>query len=158
MTDHNIRGLRESAKNSVYLVKIKNMKRSHLLVSLLVGCLAVSCATTKEFPVSDVVPAADINLKIKEDKNENFKITIKAKHLASPERIRPAANYYVVWLDTYDGYKNVGQLRSKNGKKASLETLSPYQFTEILITAEQSGDAAYPDGTIISRTTYIHKD
>lgn len=129
------------------------MRRSTLLVQASLILLMVSCATTAEFPVSDVVPAADISLKVKEDKNENYKISIKAKHLAHPDRLRPQASYYVVWVDTYDGYKNVGQLRSKNAKKASLETLSPYEFNEILITAESSGDASYPEGAIISRTT-----
>lgn len=119
--------------------------------------LIASCATTADFPVSDVLPAADITLKVKEDKNENFRISVKASNLASPDRLNPPANYYVVWVDTYDGYKNVGQLKNKNAKKAELETLSPFEFKEVVITAEQSGDAAFPEGLVISRTTVFDK-
>jgi hypothetical protein len=133
------------------------MKRIHVYLLSFLTLLITSCATTGKFPVSEVIPAADIDLKVKEDKNENFKISINAKHIASPDRLTPPASYYVVWVDTYDGYKNVGQLRSKNAKKAELQTLSPFQFHEILITAESNGDASYPEGVIISRTTFEHK-
>lgn len=133
------------------------MKRTNIFLGSLLFLFATSCATTGKFPVSEVIPAAEIDLKVKEDKNENFKININAKHIASPERLNPPANYYVVWVDTYDGYKNVGQLKSKNAKKAELQTLSPFQFHEILITAETNGDASYPEGVIISRTTFEHK-
>ena len=133
------------------------MKHINIFFGVLLALLVSSCGTTREFPVSDVIPAADIDLKVKEDKNENYKISIKAKHIASPERLNPSASYYVVWVDTYDGYKNVGQLRSKNAKKAELQTLSPFEFNEILITAETNGDASYPEGVVISRTTFDHK-
>lgn len=133
------------------------MKRFNLLLASLLALLITSCATTGKFPVSEVIPAADIDLKVKEDRNENYKISINAKHIASPDRLNPPASYYVVWVDTYDGYKNVGQLRSKNAKRAELQTLSPFEFNEILITAETNGDASYPEGVIISRTTFDHK-
>ena len=134
------------------------MRTSKIILAFCLVFLLASCATTADFPVSEMVPAAEISLKVKEDKNKNYKISIKAKHLASPERLATPASYYVVWLDTYDGYKNVGQLRLKNAKKASLETLSPYEFQEILITAEQTGDAAYPQGEVIARSSFISKE
>ena len=132
------------------------MKRTNIFLGALLFLMVTSCGTTGKFPVSDVIPAADIDLKVKEDKNENYKISVKAKHIASPDRLNPPASYYVVWVDTYDGYKNVGQLRSKNAKRAELQTLSPFAFNEILITAESNGDASYPEGVVISRTTFDH--
>lgn len=133
------------------------MKNLNFYFGVLLTLLVTSCATTGKFPVSEVIPAAEIDLKVKEDKNENYRISINARHIASPDRLTPPASYYVVWVDTYDGYKNVGQLRSKNAKKAELQTLSPFQFSEILITAETNGDASYPEGMVISRTTFEHK-
>jgi len=129
------------------------MKKTTVFLGALLVMMVTSCATTGKFPVSEVIPAADIDLKINQDKSENYKISVKARHIASPDRLTPPASYYVVWVDTYDGYKNVGQLRSKNAKKAELQTLSPFQFNEILITAETNGDASYPEGVVISRTT-----
>jgi hypothetical protein len=133
------------------------MGKIYYLFAGMLAVLFTSSATTVKFPVSEVVPAAEINLKVKEDKNENYKITVNAKHIASPERLNPPASYYVVWVDTYDGYKNVGQLRSKNAKKAELKTLSPFQFNEILIAADTNGDASYPESIVISRTTVDNK-
>lgn len=123
----------------------------------LIGALALmlaSCGTTAKFPVSDVVPAADFSVKKRQDKNDNFKIQITAKNLASPERLNPPRSSYVVWIKTYEGYRNIGQLNIKNAKKAELNTLSPHPFTEVLITAEDSGATDSPAGPYITSTIF----
>lgn len=123
----------------------------------LIGMLALmvtSCGTTVKLPVSEVTPAAEITVNRRADKNDNYKINVTAKYLASPERLSPPKNSYVVWVKTYDGYKSVGQLSINNAKKAELKTLSPHAFSEVLITAEDSGNTTQPTGTYISSTNF----
>ena len=45
-----------------------------ILVSIVMMFLLTSCATITKFPVSNVVPTADITAKIKKDKQNNFEI------------------------------------------------------------------------------------
>jgi len=115
--------------------------------------LVASCTSTTKFPVSDVTPAAEITVNVKQDKSNNSVISVTANHLASAERLSPPKNIYVVWITTSDnGVKNIGQLISKNDKTATLETLTSFNPVEVFITAEDEGDVSYPSGIEISRT------
>ena len=114
-----------------------------------------SCATTSKFPISDITPAAEITAKIKQDKNKNYVVEVTANSMASATRLNPPKSTYVVWIVTENnGTKNIGQLKSKNGKKSYLKTISPYYVNEIFITAEDQGDISYPYGIEISRTRF----
>jgi len=116
--------------------------------------ILTSCATTTKFPISNIVPAAEIVAKIKQDKNKNYAIEIIAKNLASPDRLNPPKNNYSVWMVTEKNEtKNLGQLINKNAKKAVLKTTTPFQVVEIFITTEERGDASYPSGDEITRVT-----
>ena len=99
-------------------------------------------------------PAADISATKKIDKQKNYKIKLKADNLASADRLSPPRKNYVVWIVTSDGTKNIGQLEPKNGKKTTLTTMTPFNPTEIIITAEDKGDVSYPSDTEISRATF----
>lgn len=116
--------------------------------------LATSCSSVIKFPVSDITPAATISADIKKDKNENYDISVSANDLAAPDRLNPPMKVYVVWIHTKDNEaKNIGQLKNKNAKKASLETVSSFEPRDIFITAEEKGDASYPEGIEISRVS-----
>jgi hypothetical protein len=124
---------------------------------LIIGSLAflMSCATTTKFPVSDIVPAAEITARKKQDKNNNYVIELTAKNLAEASRLKPPMNNYSVWIVADNGtIKNVGQLTNKNAKKAVLKTVTPFNANEIFITAEERGDLSQPSGVEISRTTF----
>jgi hypothetical protein len=126
---------------------------NYTLIGMLL-LLVTSCGTTVTLPVSEVTPAAEITVKRKADKSDNYKINVTAKYLASPERLSPPRSAYVVWIKTSDGYKSIGQLGINNAKKAELNTLSPHAFSEVLITAEDSGNTTQPTGTYISSTNF----
>lgn len=112
-----------------------------------------SCATSATFPVSSLVPAADISAKKKTDSNKNITLEITAKNLASPDRLNPSGNNYSVWIVTEEhGIKNVGQLIIDNAEKSTLKTVTPFDFDELFITVENQGDLKYPTGTEVSRT------
>jgi hypothetical protein len=116
--------------------------------------LFISCATTVSFPISDVVPAAEITAKIKQDKHDNHVIELTAEKLADPGRLNPPKNNYSVWVITDEGRtRNVGQLADIKSRKATLTISSPFDVSEIFITAENKGNLTYPAGIEISRTT-----
>jgi len=125
------------------------------IFSFIVMFLIVSCATKAKFPVSSVTPAAQITVKMKKDKNENYAISVTANYLASAERLQTPMKTYVVWVKTKDNsIKNIGQMSSKNPKKSTLQTVTSFQPIEIFITAEHEGNISYPSGTEISRTNF----
>lgn len=114
--------------------------------------MVTSCATTAKFPISTVVPAAEIKAIKKTDSNKNSTLEIVAKNLASPERLNPPGKVYSIWIITNDsGIKNVGQLLIENGKKSKFKTVTPFDFSEVFITVENEGDLKLPIGSEISR-------
>jgi hypothetical protein len=134
---------------------MKTMKTIKFLAIIGVVALMTSCASTARFPVSSAVPAADITATKKQDKNKNYVIELTARNLAVASRLNPPKNNYSVWIIVENGATvNIGQLINKNAKKAVLKTVTPFNVTEILITAEDQGNSNYPSGTIISRTTF----
>ncbi|MFA5971375.1 MAG: hypothetical protein WC780_03400 [Lentimicrobiaceae bacterium] len=126
----------------------------NVILSLVLMFLVAACTLTTKFPISSVTPGAEITANVKLDKSNNHVISVTANHLASAERLTPPKNTYVVWITTSDnGVKNIGQLKSKNNKTATLETLTSFNPVEIFITAEDKGDVSYPSGIEISRAT-----
>ena len=131
------------------------MKAVKSMIFAAVVLFLSSCASTTKFPVSAVTPAAVITATKKTDKNNNFKIDVKALHLSSPDRINPPKKVYVVWVVTDDnGVKNIGQLTNKNAKTAKLYATTAFNVAEIFITAEEQGNVSSPEGTEISRTNF----
>jgi PBP1b-binding outer membrane lipoprotein LpoB len=112
-----------------------------------------SCATNTKFPVSSVVPAANISAKKKTDKQQNFTLEITSENLASASRLSPPGNNYSIWIVTKAyGVKNVGQLTIKNARKTTFKTVTAFDFNEVFITVENQGNLLYPQGTEIART------
>ena len=131
------------------------MKTIKVLLFATVVLFLTSCASTARFPISSVTPAAQITSKMKKDKNKNYVIEVKAKNLASANRLDPPKNNYVVWIVTENnGTMNIGRLSNKNAKKSILKTSTPFAVREIFITAEDQGDITYPSGVEISRTHF----
>lgn len=131
------------------------MAKFKMLAIISAIALITSCTSTEKFPVSNSVPAADISVKKKQDKNNNYIIEIVARNLAEASRLNPPKNNYSVWIVAENGTtKNVGQLNNKNVKQAVLKTVTPFNVKEIFITAEDQGNLNYPAGTEISRMRF----
>jgi PBP1b-binding outer membrane lipoprotein LpoB len=130
------------------------MKTKKFLSIVFFAFFLASCSSVTKFPVSNAVPAADITVKKKQDKNNNFLIEVTAVNLAEASRLNPPKNNYSVWIVTDNGStKNIGQLQNQNAKKAVLKAVTPFTVSEVFITAEDHGDLVYPSGTEISRTS-----
>ncbi len=123
------------------------------LLFLTLAVLISSCVSSKKFPTSSVVPAANITAKKRVDNQKNFSLEITSQNLASPDRLNPPGSNYSVWIVSKEhGTKNVGQLIVENGKENKFKTVTPFDFDEIFITVENQGDLQYPRGVEIART------
>ncbi len=117
-----------------------------------------SCSQKIAFQNSTVVPAAQGIVTIKKDNNKNYAIKIKISNLAEVQRLQPAKNVYVVWIETEENrIKNIGQIKSNTGfisskLKASFETVTSFQPTKVFITAEENQDVVYPGYQMVLTT------
>jgi hypothetical protein len=131
------------------------MKTIKNFILIVLTVLISSCASIANFPVSSIVPAAEIKAKKKQDQNSNYIIELTAENLAEASRLNPPMNNYSVWITVESGgIKNIGQLSNKNAKTAVLKSLTPFNVMEIFITAEKQGNLTYPEGVEISRTKF----
>lgn len=128
---------------------MKSIKMMTIAMGLL---LITSCVSSIKFPVSPLVPAAEISATKKETVNKNYDIEVTANYLANPNRLAPPKNFYVVWIVTdKNGIKNIGQLIQNRTRKVVLKTTTPFNVKEIFITAEDRGNITVPTGTEITR-------
>jgi hypothetical protein len=117
-----------------------------------------SCARKISFQNSEIAPAAEGRVKVKKDGNSNYEIKIDLNNLAHSERLTPARNVYVVWMETDQNMtKNIGQINSSknfmsNKLKASFETVSSFKPVKIFITAEDEASISSPGNTIVMTT------
>ena len=119
--------------------------------------LLSGCATRAKFVSSPVVPAAQGQVKVKKDNNNNYRLSIDVENLAEPKQLPQPRNVYVVWADTPNGVQNLGQLKVDKGflsgkLKASLETLTPYKPSRVFITAEDVATVSYPGSYTVLNT------
>lgn len=155
MTIHYKRGEFRKTLRVGININITTMKYIKNVLAIVLVVFLTSCATTMKFPTSATTPAADIEVKRKADKNGNFEVSVTAKNLASAERVDPTKSLYVVWIVTEsEGTRSIGQLTNKNAKTAVIETLTPFAFTEVFITAESQADISYPSGVEIGRVIF----
>lgn len=135
------------------------MKTIHKLSLVLLIALLGSCATTVQFPVSQIVPAADGEVKLKQDRNGNYLIDLSVKHLASPERLNPPRSQYIVWVQDETGkHHNIGRLAINNSRAGSLKATTPHKPSQIFITAQDAGNITWPGRHELFRTDRLNLD
>lgn len=129
------------------------------IVVLCTGALFITaCSHKMGFQPSSVVPAADGDVKVKKDDNNNYRVEVKITHLAPSDKLQPPRQTYVVWIETeQSGLKNLGQLNSGTGflsntLKAELNTVTPYKPTRLFITAEDDPRINYPSALVVLST------
>lgn len=127
------------------------MRRLHLfaaaLVALMLGC---SSEQTVKLSGSTHVPAAQGVVRIKSGTNNNTRLKINVEHLARPEQISSGAKALVVWAKPTAGGgdpQNLGALHVDDDLDGELDTVTPHQDFELMITAEPYATAAAPSGT-----------
>lgn len=112
----------------------------------------ISCNNSISFMTSAVVPAAQGNVKIKTDDNNNYQIRINVTGLAESSRLSPPKNTYVAWITTENGeVRNLGKLQTSK-LNASLKTVSSFKPVNVFLTAEDDGNILSPSGEVILKT------
>ncbi|HSH65307.1 MAG TPA: hypothetical protein VLB84_05775 [Bacteroidia bacterium] len=112
----------------------------------------ISCNNSISFMTSAVVPAAQGNVKIKTDDNNNYQIKINVSGLAESSRLSPSKNTYVAWITTENGeVRNLGKLQTSK-LNASLKTVSSFKPVNVFLTAEDDGNILSPSGEVILTT------
>lgn len=92
-------------------------------------------------------PGAQATIVIKQGKNNNEELDIKAQALAPPSSLNPAENVYVVWIQPPgQAPQNHGRLEVNQNEQAELHTETPYRRFKVFITAEQNPQAQMPMG------------
>jgi len=134
----------------------KRFKKITIAMALIAICFA--CEKNIPFEESTVVPAAQGNVSIKKDNNNNYALSVNISNLAEVNRLQPAKKVYLVWIETENHtYKNVGQIDSDKGfisskLKAKFETVTPFKPVKIFITAEDDLNTQRPAKQIILTT------
>jgi hypothetical protein len=133
--------------------------RWKLLISfiLFMGIAFGSTAQTIQFNTSTVAPAAEGQVKFKKDNNNNYSVDVVVENLASPKKLTPPKDNYIVWIESGDGTKNAGKISLSKPMlskvlKGSLTTISSAKPTKVFITAEMEGDVKEPGKTIVLET------
>ncbi len=124
---------------------------------VMVATFLMACNRKIAFITSAVVPGAEGTVKIKKDNNNNNAVEIKVINLAEPQQLAIPQNTYVVWMESSDGVKNIGQIRPSasllsSTRKGELETTTPFKPTRIFITAESDGNVQYPGNVVVLST------
>ncbi|MDQ2863230.1 MAG: hypothetical protein M3R50_06205 [Bacteroidota bacterium] len=139
---------------------LKTLSKGVFVVAtiLFISVTISSCARKMSFQNSSVVPGAEGKVKIKKDKNKNYKIDLNVIHLTEARRLSPPRQTYVVWMKTdNNGTKNIGNLNPSSGLfsktlKSSLQTVTPYHPESFFITAEDDASIQYPHGETVLTT------
>lgn len=143
---------------------MKTIKLNTLTKTLFLWVLAAviifsfySCETKTPFLTSSVVPAAEGDVTVKKDKNNNYVIKIKISNLAEIDRLQPPKKGYVIWMEWEQGFaKNIGLVSSSTQLNVSFETLSTLRPTRIFITAEEDEKVQYPGSMIVLTTAEMY--
>lgn len=133
-----------------------------IITSMLFILLTTSCSKKQKFLTSEVLPAAQGTVEIKQDNNNNYVIKIELSNLSPSSRLTPPANAYVVWMLTPNNEsRNLGQINSSkkfmsNRLDAEFEAVSAIKPAKIVITAEDDVSVQYPSfGDPILITDYL---
>ena len=135
--------------------------RTILSAALWIG-LAASCGRggSPKYPLasSPSAPGAQGNVNVEPGPNGNTRVAISVRHLAPPANISASATTYVAWIvpraastsrnadnqPTDMAPMNVGAINVDKNLNGTLETVTPFQQFDVMITPEPSPIAMRP--------------
>ena len=134
-------------------------KAAFLSTSLLITVFALTptltgCGGTRSYVLAgtDRTVGTDAELEVKKD-GANFAVTLDIENLPPPGRVSEGAETYAVWLRP-EGQATLllGQLNyDEDDREGHLETTTPHETFELLVTAERSAQAASPSEMVVLR-------
>lgn len=109
------------------------------VITLFAICLLAfaGCAQKVVFEGSPLLPAADAEVKVSVDRNENTLVELALKHVAPAQRLSPPKLLYVVWAESEEGRLfQLGQLRVNEDREGHFTGTAPLERLRLVITAE----------------------
>ncbi len=125
------------------------MRITRFIQIIIVTAFLSACASKTVFKTSKVVPAAEGEVRVKELKNGNYSIDVSVMNLASPEKLSPSREVYVVWNVGKEGKYNIGRLSMDEEMNGKLSTESPYEVVKIYISAENDSQVSKPGKIVL---------
>lgn len=146
---------KENAGKSPLAIKDAFKVLSYIFAAILIS----ACSNKITFPNSEVLPAAEAQVKIDKNNNNNYEVELEVDNIAKPDRLTPARKNYVVWMNTDShGTVNLGNLSINKKNSASLTTVTPYKPTRIFITAEDGLNVHQPSTQVVLNSGNIDVD
>ena len=135
------------------------MKHVAFVAMVALFLCAMEAAWGDEIPLiaSQNAAAGEGKVSFEHDRNKNTRFTVHTKHLARPESLTPAKAEYVVWVQPRGkDPQKVGTLKVNENLEGSVSGTTPYQTFDVIVTAEDSGNADRPSGPEMFRSTVQH--
>jgi hypothetical protein len=125
-------------------------KAASWAVVVALGLGAAGCGGGKSYALRPMerTSGAEGKLKVSDSDNGNKVVAVEMKHLPEPSAINGSYRTYVMWLRPAGQreYKNMGALRINDKREAKLETVTPFQNFDVLVTAEAEATGSEPKG------------
>jgi hypothetical protein len=121
--------------------------RSVLLIALFAMLFTMALSAETVHMVSDAsVPAAQGKVEVGHDDNGNTRLHVVVNHMARPERLTPAKQVYVVWIQQPGNEaQNLGTLQIGDHLKAELAATTPLKDNYmVFVTAEDNPQVTMP--------------
>lgn len=143
---------------------MKSMAKQNLLQAgvffsiILFIVTAQGCAKKVNFQTSQIAPAATGEVKIKKERNANYKIDVSIRHLASPDKLATSRKFYIVWVEMGEANpRNLGIIKSSSSLlsstlKGSLTAVVTAKPKKVFITAETESNVTQPGFPIVLTT------
>lgn len=111
------------------------------------------CATAPQLMMSTArSPGTEVSISMRQEKNGNVEMTVRAEHLPPPERLASGLKTYVVWI-TPKGSEhpyNAGMLRATVSQQGKLQVLTSQTSFIVSVTAEERGDVLTPSSNLVA--------
>ncbi len=127
---------------------------------LLIGLCLTAVAWGREDRLinTGVAPGAEGKVVTSTDRNGNTEMEIQVKHLATPEKLTPAKQAYLVWVQARGKSPELlGILRVNEDLQGSLKATTPYKTFDILVSGEDNLKPEVPSGMVILKGTIERK-
>jgi hypothetical protein len=132
-----------------------------LLALVMIGAWAAAAtADTFALGLSPQIPAAEGKAKINNTSNGNVEIKLSVKHLASPGRIVPGAEVFVVWArNTGEPVEahNLGALKVDKNLNGKIKAVTSMSSFDLFITCETTQTVNVPSAPELLPLHYLRK-
>lgn len=105
-----------------------------------------------------VAPAAEGKVITSTDRNGNTQVEVQVKHLATPEKLTPPRQAYLIWVQPRGKAPELlGVLRVNDKLEGSLTATTPYKVFDISVTAEDTPHPETPSDTMVLKGSVERK-